>query len=248
MGELNNNGFIMFSRDIQKDPMYLSERFTRMQAYSDLCYLAAFKEREFCIRGNKVSLQRGQVAKSVRDLAQRWQWSVNTVTKFIKELQEDGYIETQRTSVNQIITIKKYILFNTQNNTQTDTQIATQTDTQNETPIINIKELKNEIKKEIEEELANASKKQKSSAFVPPTLDEVRQYIKEKSYHFAAEDFINYNESIGWYIGKHKMKNWRAACWNWEKHCKTAPTTDSLPYGMRLNGDRKGIVEESEGW
>ncbi len=248
MGELNNNGFVMLSRDILKDPMYLSERFTRMQAYSDLCYLAAFKEREFRIRGNKVTLQRGQVAKSVRDLAQRWQWSVNTVTKFIKELQEDGYIETQRTSVNQIITIKRYLIYNTQNETQNETRIETQTNTQNDTSIINIKELKKEIKKEIEEELANASKKNKSSAFVPPTIDEVQQYIEEKSYRFDAEDFIYYYESVGWYIGKSKMKNWKAACWTWEKNRKTAPRTNSHPFSTALHGNRNELVGESEGW
>ena len=143
MGELNNNGFVMFSRDILDDPMYLSERFTRMQAYFDLCYLATYKERELRIRGNKVTLQRGQVAKSVRDLAQRWQWAVNTVIKFIKELEEDGYIETQRTSVNQIITIKKYLMYNTQNETLNDTQIETQNDTKNDTPIININKVIN---------------------------------------------------------------------------------------------------------
>lgn len=248
MGELNNNGFVMFSRDILKDPMYLSERFTRMQAYTDLCYLAAFKEREFRIRGNKVTLQRGQVAMAVRDLAQRWQWSVNTVTKFIKELETDGYIETQRTSVNQIITIKRHLMFNTQNETQNETQIETQTNTQIDTPIINIEELKKEIKKEIKEELANASKKNKSSSFVPPTIYEVQQYIEEKSYHFDAEDFINYYESIGWCVGKTKMSNWKAACRTWEKHRKTSQRTNSLPYGMRLTGDRNGIIDESEGW
>lgn len=247
MGELNNNGFVMLSRDILKDPMYLSERFTRMQAYSDLCYLAAFKEREFRIRGNKVTLQRGQVAMAVRDMAQRWRWSVNTVTKFIKELETDGYIETQRTSVNQIITVKRHLMFNTQNETQNDTQIETQTNTQNDTPIINIEELKKEIKKELKEELANASKKKKT-AFVPPTIDEVQQYIEEKSYHFDAEDFINYYESIGWYVGKNKMSDWKAACRTWERHCKTAPRTNTLPYGMRLNGDRDEKLKNAEGW
>ena len=135
---MENKGFIMIDRSILEDDMYFSEKFTRMQAYIDLCLLAAFKSRSFYIRGNKVELQPMQVAKSVRDLADRWQWSVNKVRGYLYELEKGGYIDTQKTSVNQIITIKKYIVVNTQN----DTQINTQTDTQTDTPII-----KNKIKK-----------------------------------------------------------------------------------------------------
>lgn len=165
-----SKGFVMFSRDILEDQMYFSERFTRMQAFQDLCYLAAFKEREFNIRGNKISIQKGQVSKSVRDLAQRWKWSVNTVTSYLKELKNNGYIDTQKTSINQIITIKKYLLVNTQINTQIETQIETQTDTQIETPIINIEKLKKEIKKEIEEELTIVSEKKKKANPVRKSL------------------------------------------------------------------------------
>ena len=123
----------MISRDILEDPLYLSEKFTRMQAFLDLCFMASFKERTFYIRGNKVSLQRGQIAKSVRFLAERWQWSVNTVTKYLDELKKGGYIDTQKTSVNQIITIKKCLIVNTQDDTQDDTQNKTQDDTQTDT-------------------------------------------------------------------------------------------------------------------
>lgn len=197
-----SKGFVMFSRDILEDPMYFSEKFTRMQAYQDLCYLAAFKEREFSIRGNKVVLQKGQVAKSVRDLAQRWRWSVNTVTKYIKELQEGGYVDTQRNSVNQMITLKKYYIYETQNETQNETQIVTQ----NETPIINIEELKKEIKKEIEEELAKASEKKKKANPVRKSLggkaqDLFVEYYKSKGfsdtdYYWSAKDGSNMKQLL----------------------------------------------------
>ena len=73
----------MIDRSILEDEMYFSEKFTRMQALMDLCLLAAFKSRTFYIRGNKVELQPMQVAKSIRDLADRWQWGINKVRSFI---------------------------------------------------------------------------------------------------------------------------------------------------------------------
>lgn len=150
--------FMMLSREILEDPMYLSDRFTRIQAFTDLCYLAAYKERTFMIRGNKVTVKQGQVAKSVRDLASRWHWSVNTVMKFISELKDDGYIDTHKTPVNQVITVKKYILFNTQNETgietDSETRIETGNETRIETPynidkIDNIDKIENKDKKDI---------------------------------------------------------------------------------------------------
>ena len=260
----------MFSRDILNDPLYLSERFTRMQAYSDLCYFAAYKEREFRIRGNKVTLQRGQVAKSVRDLAQRWQWAVNTVIKFIKELEEDGYIETQRTSVNQIITIKKYLMYNTQNETlndtqietQNDTQIETQNDTQIETPIINIEELKKEIKKEIEEELANASKKNPIitsldlsgvSAELINVVKDWLEYKKERGEAYKPSGFASFYKKLLELSGgdpvkaqkiveESKANNYAGIFPLKEK------TLNGFPHGMILTGDRNEIIDKAKGW
>ena len=164
---MENKGFIMIDRSILEDDMYFSEKFTRMQAYMDLCLLAAFKSRTFYIRGNKVELQPMQVAKSVRDLADRWQWSVNKVRGYLYELEKGDYIDTQKTSVNQIITIKKYIVVNTQTDTQNDTQINTQINTQTDTPIIKNNNVNKENKEIVIED--------KSSLSVPtdeqPTTD-----------------------------------------------------------------------------
>ena len=154
---MENKGFIMIDRSILEDDMYFSEKFTRMQALMDLCLLAAFKSRTFYIRGNKVELQPMQVAKSVRDLADRWQWSVNKVRGYLYELEKGGYIDTQKTSVNQIITIKKYIVVNTQNDTQINTQTNTQNDTQTDTPIIKNNNVNNENKEIVIEDKSSLS-------------------------------------------------------------------------------------------
>ena len=165
---MENKGFIMIDRSILEDDMYFSEKFTRMQALMDLCLLAAFKSRTFYIRGNKVELQPMQVAKSIRDLADRWQWSVNKVRGYLYELEKGDYIDTQKTSVNQIITIKKYIVVNTQNDTQINTQINTQTDT----PIIKNNNVNKENKEIVIEDKSSLS----VSTDEQPTTD-----IKKKS-------------------------------------------------------------------
>ena len=56
--------------------------------------------------------------------------------------------------------------------------------------------------------------------FIPPTVDEVREYCKKLNYGFNAEQFVSFYESKGWMIGKNKMKDWRAACRTWEVKCR----------------------------
>ena len=75
-------------------------------------------------------------------------------------------------------------------------------------------------KKSINKKVPNGTKKE-NAHFQKPTIQEVEDYIKEKGYHFDAERFMSHYESIGWMVGTHKMKDWKAACSTWEKKQKT---------------------------
>ena len=59
---------------------------------------------------------------------------------------------------------------------------------------------------------------QPKSTFSKPTLEEVLAYVIEKGYHFDAERFYYYYESVGWKVGKKPMKSWKAACVTWERN------------------------------
>lgn len=60
--------------------------------------------------------------------------------------------------------------------------------------------------------------KDKSKRFTPPTIDEVRDYCQERNNSVDPETFINFYESKGWFVGKNKMKDWKAAVRTWEKN------------------------------
>jgi hypothetical protein len=55
----------------------------------------------------------------------------------------------------------------------------------------------------------------KSVSFIKPNIEELREYIKEKSYNINPEKFMAYYESNGWMVGKNKMKSWKAALVTW---------------------------------
>lgn len=60
----------------------------------------------------------------------------------------------------------------------------------------------------------------KSKRFTPPTLDEVREYCQERNNNIDPETFINFYESKGWFVGKNKMKDWKASVRTWERNRK----------------------------
>lgn len=68
--------------------------------------------------------------------------------------------------------------------------------------------------KEIEKE------KEHKARFVPPTLDEVKDYITEKEYKVNPEQWLSYYQSNGWMVGRNKMKDWRACISQWNARDK----------------------------
>ena len=101
-------GWIKIYRKIMENPMYLSEPFTRMQAWIDLLLIANRKDGFFYIRGNKVIVHRGQIGLSERTLAVRWKWSRGKVSRFLKDLENEHQIEPQKNSVTTLISISNY--------------------------------------------------------------------------------------------------------------------------------------------
>lgn len=61
------------------------------------------------------------------------------------------------------------------------------------------------------------NKGEKNKGFTPPTLEEVKNYCKERNNGVNADNFIDFYSSKGWFIGKNKMKDWKAAVRTWEK-------------------------------
>lgn len=58
----------------------------------------------------------------------------------------------------------------------------------------------------------------KTKRFQTPTLEQAAAYFSEKKHpkpKTEATRFWNYYESKGWLVGKHPMKNWKAAASGW---------------------------------
>lgn len=79
------------------------------------------------------------------------------------------------------------------------------------------KEEKKEIYKERKEQREKEVVVEKAPRFCPPTVDEVKAYCLAKHYTIDAENFCDFYESKGWFVGKNKMKSWQAAVRTWQR-------------------------------
>lgn len=52
--------------------------------------------------------------------------------------------------------------------------------------------------------------------FVPPTVEEVAAYCRERQNGIDPEAFVDFYMGKGWLVGKSPMKDWRAAVRTWE--------------------------------
>ncbi len=74
--------------------------------------------------------------------------------------------------------------------------------------------------KEIDKDIyfgADAPKPKRKSRFVPPTVEEVAAYCKERNNGIDAELFVDFYTGKNWFIGKTKMTDWKASVRTWEK-------------------------------
>ena len=57
----------------------------------------------------------------------------------------------------------------------------------------------------------------KRKKFEKPTIEEIENYCKERNNGINANAFYDFYESKDWYVGKNKMKDWKACIRTWEQ-------------------------------
>lgn len=91
--------------------------------------------------------------------------------------------------------------------------------------------------------LPQATTSKPTPRFVPPTLEEVQEYCRERGNTVDAQRFHDYYAANGWVQGRGKpIKDWRAAVRLWEKQERQI----SISYGNAGNKERIIAVRRQE--
>lgn len=100
--------FFTIDRKLLESDFWLSEPFSKPQAWVDLIGLANFGDVKR-IEGSEMKVyKRGDVVTSIRTLAERWHWSREKVRNYLSALESDGMSTTKKTTRGIVVTLENY--------------------------------------------------------------------------------------------------------------------------------------------
>ena len=198
------SGFFKIERDFLGSPFWLSEEFTKPQAWIDLIGLANYADKTKYYKGTFQKVKRGQIVTSQQALANRWKWSRHRVSDFLRTLEAAEMVTTERTTNGTLLTVVNYGFY------QSDGSAKGLRTGQRKDAGGTLDGHRGDIQEESKER-----KEIKKGYTTPPTRADVAAYIEEKGLQVDPDCFMDYYEAIGWEINGRPIKDWRAACRRW---------------------------------
>lgn len=77
---------------------------------------------------------------------------------------------------------------------------------------------------------------ERNRAFKPPTPQEVTEYAKSIKFDLDGRQFCDFYETRNWFVGKVKMRNWKAAVRTWSARrndIQSRQPTPRIPDNLR---------------
>ncbi|KWV45896.1 hypothetical protein AS156_23065 [Bradyrhizobium macuxiense] len=105
---MSERGVFAVDRGIWDHPSFADEPLTEREAWIWLIGEASFKARTRRIGPMAIELRRGQVAASLRFMAEKWQWNDSRVRRFLDRLKAVAMIDTATDAGITVITICNY--------------------------------------------------------------------------------------------------------------------------------------------
>lgn len=105
-------GWIKTYRKIQDCWIWqIDESFDKRSAWIDLLLSANHKDVKLQFNNELILVERGQFITSIRKLSERWKWSYDKVSRFLKLLESDGMIKKQSDKFRTLLTIENYEVY-----------------------------------------------------------------------------------------------------------------------------------------
>lgn len=117
-------GWISIHRKIQDNLIWEDKPFSRGQAWIDLLLLANHEDRQVLFNGSAIQVKRGEKITSLRQLSERWGWSITKVKKFLNLLSDEKMISYKSDSKKTVYNIVNYEVYQDSENTKSNTEIT----------------------------------------------------------------------------------------------------------------------------
>lgn len=184
-------------------------------------------------------IPRGSFATSIKHLSEETDLSEKCVRNWLKKFENAGQISVKGTNRYTLITVINYAKYQDiplekgEQDTEQDTKQSTDQSTEQSTDNRTNKQSNNKKK----EEFTNVNSKKEKPRFVPPTVEEVREYCYSRHSIIDPEAFVAFYESKNWMVGKNKMSSWKSAIVTWEKKEQERRNNQQKPKQRNLLDD-----------
>ena len=102
-------GWISLHRSIQKHWLFEEKRkFSRFEAWIDILLMVNHTDNKIMHDGDLITVKRGQRITSLRQLGERWSWSITKVDKYLKTLESDGMLVVKKDTKKTVLTVVNY--------------------------------------------------------------------------------------------------------------------------------------------
>ena len=202
------------------------------------------------LRDKAISFKAKGILSLMLSLPDNWDYSIAGLETFasdgatatrsaLKELEAHGYLTRKAIRENGRIKDWEYNIY----------EIP-----QSETPVVENPQVEEQAQQSINKQTTDqlSIEKERSMRFTPPTIEEVQAYCAERGNKVDPIRFFNFYTSKGWYVGKNKMKDWRAAVRTWEREdAEKAPKDEYIRHNYsdeQLKDISVNVDEFDEDW
>ena len=208
---MNDSGFIVIQRKITEWQYFDCP--TALYLWIRILVKANWKDGWFAGK----PIPRGSFATSIGNFADEINLHPNTVRKWLKKFEQAGQITVKSTNKYTLITVVNYAKYQDVPDDRVKQDVN--------------QDVKQSVNQDVNQRVDNRTNKQRNQLtnkrFSVPTIQEIRDYIREKGYNVDAERFFNYYESNGWKVGKNPMKSWKAALATWNSNESPKPQKEA---------------------
>lgn len=196
-------GYIKLYRKLLENPIVCKDG-DYLAVWIYILLNATHKEMPSIFKGNKIILKPGQLLTGRKAIGAKLKISESKVHRILKCYESEHMIEQHTSNQNRLVTVLNWELY--QGSEQQNEQQMNNQRTTSEQRVNTNKNDKND-----------KNEKKNNNIFIPPTLEEVTQYCKERNNNVDPQKWYDFYSAKGWMIGKNKMKDWKAAVRTWER-------------------------------